>query len=104
MTAMMTTSRPHDYYVYILTNKNKTTLYIGVTNDLKRRLYEHRHNDDKSSFTKRYNCFYLIYFEYFNGINEAIDREKQLKGWKRNKKENLIYDFNPDWKFLNEEW
>ena len=99
----MISYRQYDYYVYILTNKNKTTLYIGVTNDLKRRLHEHQHSDNKSSFTRRYNCFYLIFYEHYKNINEAIAREKELKGWKRDKKEYLIHDFNPDWEFLNEE-
>lgn len=78
-------------------------MYIGVTNDLSRRLYEHRYNDKKNSFTRRYNCFYLIFYEHYKNINEAIAREKELKGWKRDKKEYLIHDFNPDWEFLNEE-
>lgn len=99
----MISRKPRTYFVYILTNKNKTTLYIGVTNDLKRRLHEHKNNENKSSFTKRYNCFYLIYYEQFSRIVEAIAREKELKGWKRDKKEYLIHDFNPDWEFLNDE-
>jgi len=92
----------HNYFVYILTNKNKTVLYIGVTNDIIKRLYEHKNSLNKKSFTKRYNVFYLIYFERFENINDAIDREKEIKGWKRKKKEDLINSINPEWKFLND--
>lgn len=91
-------------FVYILTNFNKTVLYIGVTNNLKRRLYEHQH-DIKSplSFTKKYKAFYLIYYEYFPDIKQAITRETVLKKWNRKKKETLITEFNPEWRFLNDE-
>ena len=100
----MKTLGPHNYYVYILTNKIKTVLYTGVTNDLKNRLYWHKNPEAiEKSFTSRYKCFYLIYFEHFGDIDTAINREKQIKGWTRQKKENLINGFNPDWKFLNEE-
>jgi putative endonuclease len=92
------------YYVYILTNKNKNVLYTGVTNDLKRRVWEHlNQQDNKKSFTYRYNCFFLVYYEEHRNINRAIEREKEIKGWKRFKKENLIDNFNPGWKFLNNE-
>ncbi|WP_165020928.1 GIY-YIG nuclease family protein [Dysgonomonas sp. ZJ279] len=95
----------HNYYVYIITNKSKAVLYIGVTNDLARRLYEHQEDsgNGKRHFTGRYNICYLIYWEYFENIAQAIDREKELKGWRREKKEKLIHGFNPDWNFLNEE-
>lgn len=93
----------NEYFVYILTNFSKTVLYTGVTNDLKRRLYEHKDGLNKKSFTTRYNCFYLIYWDKFNRIEQAIAREKQIKGWKRDKKESLINDFNSDWRFLNDE-
>lgn len=92
----------HNYFVYIITNINKTVLYIGVTNDLRRRLYEHK-NGLVEGFTKKYNCFYLLYYEHFTHINHAIKREKELKGWRRDKKEFLINELNPDWKFLNDE-
>lgn len=88
------------YYVYILTNKHKTTLYIGVTNNLKRRVYEH-FNGINEGFTKKYKCKYLIYYESFEWILDAIKREKQLKKFNRNKKEAIISKFNPGWKFLN---
>lgn len=93
--------RDHNYFIYIVTNKNKSVLYIGVTNDLQRRIYEH----EKSlicGFTEKYNCHYLIYYERFQQIEEAIEREKIIKKWRREKKENLINEFNPKWKFLNE--
>ena len=94
--------RDHNYFIYIVTNKNKTVLYIGVTNDLQRRVYEHEQGLI-SGFTKKYNCHYLIYYEHFQNINNAIEREKVLKKWRREKKENLINEFNPDWKILNED-
>ena len=94
--------RDHNYFIYIVTNKNKTVLYIGVTNDLQRRVYEHEQGL-VSGFTKKYNCHYLIYYEHFQDINDAIEREKVLKKWRREKKDNLINEFNPDWKFLNDD-
>lgn len=93
----------HNYFLYILTNYNKTVLYTGVTNDLKRRLYEHKSGINSSSFTSKYNCYYLIYLERHQYIQHAIEREKEIKGWLRIKKEKLINEFNPDWKFLNDE-
>jgi putative endonuclease len=92
------------YCVYILTNKTKTVLYIGVTNNIKIRLYQHNNpKPDSNSFTKRYNVFYLVYYEKFNNILLAIAREKEIKAWRREKKDNLINSFNPEWKFLNDE-
>ena len=99
----MKTLGTHNYFVYILTNKNKTVLYIGVTNNLKNRLLYHQNsNVPKLSFTFKYKCYHLIYYEHFMDINLAIKREKQLKGWLRSKKEQLINAFNPDWDFLND--
>jgi putative endonuclease len=94
----------HNYFVYIITNKNKTVLYIGVTNDLKRRLYEHEQNivNHQRSFAARYNCRYLLYWERSEYIEHAIAREKELKGWRREKKVSLINGFNAEWHFLNE--
>ena len=80
-------------------NKNKTTLYIGVTNDLQRRFTEHQEGIG-SKFTKRYNIHYLIYYEKFHDVTKAIAREKQLKRWSRMKKEKLIETANSDWKFI----
>lgn len=93
----------HNYYIYILTNKNKTVLYIGITSDLKTRLYQHNHPIPFSdAFTSKYKCYYLVYYELVFDINQAILREKQLKGWSRLKKENLINSFNKEWLFLND--
>jgi len=92
----------HNYYVYILTNRTKKVLYIGVTNHLKRRLEEHSVPIESSGqFTNKYNCKYLIYHEHYNSIETAIKREKQLKKWSRIKKETLIKSLNPEWNFLN---
>lgn len=87
------------YYVYILSNKSKT-LYIGVTNDLKRRMFEHK-NKLVNGFTKRYNLTKLVYFEVFNNSQDAIRREKQLKNWHRDWKINLINKNNPKWSNLS---
>ena len=87
-----------NYYVYILTNKSKI-LYIGITNDLVRRIYEHK-NKLLDGFTKRYSLNKLVYFEVFNNVNEAIRREKQLKNWHRQWKINLIESKNKNWKDL----
>ena len=90
------------YFVYILTNSNNTTLYIGVTNDLTRRLWEHR-NKFVEGFTKKYNLVKLVYFEEYPTSLEAIAREKQLKNWHRDWKLNLIKSTNPDLKNLDSE-
>ena len=89
--------------IYILTNKNNTTLYIGVTSDLIARLYEHQTKFNPSSFTARYNLSKLIYFESFHHIEEAISREKYLKGKSRKFKEDLIKSTNPNWKDISDE-
>ena len=92
-------------YVYIMTNKNKTVLYIGVTNDLVRRVYEHKNHLIKNSFSDKYNLEYCIYYEVFTYFDLAIKREKELKKWNRKKKEDLINKMNPEWKELvNEKW
>lgn len=90
------------YYVYILASKKNGTLYIGVTNDLIRRLYEHK-NNVIGGFTKKYNVHNLVYCEEYDDINEAIIREKRIKKWKRNWKIDLIKKFNPEWKDLYSE-
>ena len=89
----------HIYYVYILTNTHHTVLYTGVTNDLERRCFEHRHKIIKG-FTQKYNVDKLIYFEQFDSINLAIEREKQIKGYSRAKKKALVDQFNKEWKEL----
>ena len=87
-------------FVYIMTNKNRSTLYIGVTNDLCRRVYEHKNHLGKDSFTHKYNLEYCIYYEEFPSFKLAIRREKELKNWNRQKKVDLINAKNPDWKVL----
>ena len=98
----MNTKGSHNYYTYILTNKSKTVLYTGVTNDLKVRLHTHANPLPFSkAFTAKYKCFYLIYYEHFTEVEQAILREKQIKGMSRAKKEALISSFNKEWQFLN---
>ena len=90
------------YYVYILTNKNKNVLYTGVTNDLVRRVYEHKQHFDKDSFTAKYNVDRLVYFEEASDIHAALEREKQIKGLSRMKKLFMIRDKNPAMKDIYE--
>ena len=90
------------YYVYILTNKNKNVLYTGVSNDLIRRVYEHKHHIDKDSFTARYSVTQLVYFEETTDVRAAIEREKQIKSWRRAKKNKLVESMNPKWQDLYE--
>jgi putative endonuclease len=90
------------YWVYITTNQHRTVRYIGVTNDLQRRLQEHKDTEfDQSTFTGRYRAYHLIYFEEFTDITQAINREKQLKRWSRVKKDTLIALQNPMLEFLS---
>ncbi len=99
----MKTKGSHNYYVYILTNKSKTVLYTGITNNLKERLFFHQNPEPFSkAFTAKYKCFFLIYYEHFHDVNDAIKREKQIKGLSRKKKENIISEFNKNWSFLND--
>jgi len=95
----------HNYFVYITTNIKKSVLYIGVTNDLQTRMEQHKADalGEKKHFAGKYNSYHLIYWERFQYIQHAIEREKELKGWTRAKKETLINEFNHDWKFLNDE-
>ena len=91
----------------MMTNFKNTVLYTGVTNDLIRRVFEHKSGIDPKSFTSKYNITKLVYFESFHTIQEAIAREKQIKGGSRKKKEDLIKSLNPEWKDLFEtiqEW
>jgi putative endonuclease len=87
------------YYVYILASGVHGTLYIGITNNLLRRIYEHK-NKQNDGFTAKYNITKLVYFEVWDGVGRAITREKQLKFWKRSWKLKLINDFNPEWRDL----
>jgi len=91
-----------EYYVYILTNRSGT-LYVGITNNLLRRLYEHKHKLI-SGFTERYNIDRLVHYEHTPDVRAAIAREKQIKGWLRVKKVALIEEHNRDWKDLSEGW
>ena len=91
-----------NYYVYIMTNRSRT-LYVGMTNNLERRVYEHR-NKVYKGFTSRYNVTLLVYCEAFSDVREAIAREKQIKDWRREKKIALIESLNPSWKDLSDEW
>ena len=91
------------YFVYMITNKYNTVVYIGVTNDLERRVYEHKHKISKG-FTSKYNCNKLVWYEESNDIDFAISREKQLKNWHRNWKNDLINKNNPAWKDLSDGW
>ena len=90
-------------FIYIMINKYKNVLYIGVTSNLKVRIYQHENHLLERSFTSKYNVEFLVYYEYFENIEHAILREKELKGWRREKKDALISSRNPDWIFLNEE-
>jgi putative endonuclease len=87
-------------YVYIMTNAHKNVMYTGVTSNLQKRIWEHRNHIYKNSFTERYNVHYLVYYEGFYRIEEAITREKQIKKWSRKKKEFLINSLNSIWRDL----
>ncbi|MBP2831297.1 GIY-YIG nuclease family protein [Aquimarina sp. U1-2] len=91
-------------HVYLMTNKNNTVIYTGVTSNLLKRVYQHKTKAFAKSFTARYNCDKLVYFEEFHSIIEAIAREKQIKAGNRKRKENLIHSNNPDWSDLSEGW
>lgn len=92
----------HSYYVYIVTNSAKEVLYTGVTNNLLRRLIEHRDNRGSiKTFAGRYFCNKLVYYEHFTDVNHAVAREKQIKGWSRAKKIALIEAKNPNWVFYD---
>jgi len=91
-----------NYYIYFLANSYNNVLYVGVTNDIVRRVAEHKAKINKG-FTYKYNCDKLVYYEIFPLVTDAIAREKQLKNWKRDWKDKLINDFNPEWKDLSDE-
>ena len=93
-----------NYHVYFMANNRNNVLYIGVTSNLERRVYEHKSSLNKACFTHRYNCHKLVYFENFNDVKYAIAREKQLKNWKREWKNELINKENPNWRDLWDEW
>lgn len=93
--------KEHSYYVYIVASLSGT-LYVGVTGRLERRIWEHKNHFYKKSFSARYSCHKLVYYEHFDWIQTAIAREKELKGWRRSKKEDLIRTLNPHWNDLYE--
>lgn len=91
-----------EFYVYILTNSTRSTLYLGVTNNLRRRILEHYlDRGNPKHFSSKYSCYYLLYYEEFVYIDKAIKREKEIKKWNRKKKEDLIKTKNPEFRFLN---
>ena len=88
------------YYVYILATNDNQTIYTGVTNDLIRRVYEHKNSLDPNSFTTRYHVHKLVYYEYTTDVKSAIEREKQIKTWNRKRKNKLVESKNPKWEDL----
>ena len=94
-----------NYYVYISTNLSKSTLYIGITSEIRKRLNQHySQRGNSNSFAGKYHCYNLIYCEIYNDIYEALNREKEIKKWSRQKKERLIEMVNPNWEFMNEKF
>ena len=91
-----------NYYIYILSNCTGTTIYTGVTNNLPRRVYEHRNSADPKSFTTKHRVYKLVYYEYTGDVRVALEREKQIKSWSRAKKNKLINSKNPKWDDLYE--
>jgi putative endonuclease len=94
--------KDHHYYVYIVASRTRV-LYCGMTNSIQRRIEEHR-SGSIPGFSQRYNCQRLVWFEHFNYVTNAIDREKEIKGWSRDKKLALIQEKNPSWSDLSEDW
>ncbi len=93
----------NNYYIYILTNWDNKVMYIGITNKLERRIYEHK-NKLIEGFTKKYNVIKLVYYESSKDVKMAITREKEIKKWRREKKNNLVVKMNPEWRDLSEDW
>ncbi len=91
------------YYIYLMTNWNHRVMYVGVTNDLVRRVYEHK-NKLMEGFTSRYNINKLVYFENTGDIHTALAREKEIKRWRRDKKDALVQELNSDWRDLSEDF
>lgn len=94
-------SSSRNYYVYLITNWNNKVMYVGVTSDLRRRVYEYK-NKLITGFTEKYNLHKLVYFEETQDINSAITREKEIKRWRRDKKNQLVHKANPKWKDLSD--
>jgi putative endonuclease len=91
------------YYVYFLTNKNDNVMYVGMTNDLARRVYEHK-NGLVEGFTKKYRVHKLVYYEVTESVLAALEREKEIKKWRREKKNQLVEKMNPTWEDLSLKW
>jgi putative endonuclease len=91
------------FYVYFLTNTNNSVMYVGVTSNLERRVYEHK-TKQVQGFTKKYNVNRQVYFEETQDVHSAIAREKEIKKWRREKKNHLVVAVNPEWKDLSEGW
>ena len=91
------------YYVYLLTNWNNKVMYVGVTNNLERRVYEHKQHL-VTGFTEKYNVHKLVYYEETEDVRVALEREKEIKKWRREKKDALVRLTNPEWKDLSEGW
>ena len=96
--------KEYNFYVYIMTNWNDKVMYIGMTNNLERRVFEHKHHCLKDSFTDQYNVTKLVYYEHFNDVNEALARETKIKKWRREKKNGLVNARNSEWRDLSEAW
>ena len=96
-------AKEHRYFVYLLTNWNDKVMYVGMTNNLPRRLYEHQ-NKLVRGFTEKYNVHKLVYFEETGDVNAAIAREKEIKKWRREKKNALVHTANPSWRDLSEDF
>jgi len=95
--------RDYNFYIYLLTNWNNKVLYTGMTNNLERRVYEHKHKIVRG-FTQKYNIDKLVYYEHTTDVHSAIEREKEIKKWRREKKNKLIKSVDPEWKDLSDEW
>jgi len=95
--------REHHYYVYMMISNSRRALYTGVTNNLERRVFQHK-NDEFEGFSQQYRAHRLVWFERYSNIQTATAREKQLKGWRREKKNRLVHRVNPEWKDLSAEW
>ena len=89
-----------NYYVYILSNTTNVAIYVGITRDLIRRVYEHKNHADPTSFTARHHIHKLVYYESTTDVTAAIEREKQIKGWNRKRKNKLVENMNPQWEDL----
>ena len=95
--------RERHYYVYMMISSSRRALYIGVTNNLERRVFQHKHNE-LEGFSQQYQAHRLVWFERYSNIQTAIAREKRLKGWRREKKNWLVQMTNPEWRDLSADW